>query len=196
MEAKKTLPPLVKEAVGASVAEDEFVPVVLEIGELVPRGSRVEDVEVNSTANPPSEVVDATIMDNSVDKDGEPVIIAEEIAVLEGEDAAAFVEVASAMKLGEYIPVPSYEGHPATVVFGGALPPPQSRASQISPVPGTYQRIEAPPYRTVSDETQPAISVLARAREAKTMARRDDEYILLLFVTRLDDRSVKFVFFE
>lgn len=48
------------------------------------------------------------------------------------------------MKLGVTVAVPSYAGHPGTV-FGGALPPPQSTKSQISPVSGTYQRTEAPP---------------------------------------------------
>jgi len=40
-------------------------------------------------------------------------------------------------KLGEYVAVPAYCGQPGTVVLGGARPPPQSRKSQSSPVPGT-----------------------------------------------------------
>lgn len=40
-------------------------------------------------------------------------------------------------KLGEYVAVPAYCGHPGTVVLGGARPPPQSRRLQSSPVPGT-----------------------------------------------------------
>lgn len=49
------------------------------------------------------------------------------------------------------------------MVLGGARPPPQSRNEQISPLPGSYQIRDAPPYTTVSDDTQPSRSVLARA---------------------------------
>lgn len=40
---------------------------------------------------------------------------------------------------GEYVSVPSYRGHPGTVVLGGALPPPQSSSLHTSPESGTYQ---------------------------------------------------------
>lgn len=45
------------------------------------------------------------------------------------------------------------------MVFGGARPPPQSRKSQSSPVPGTYQIREGPAV----DEVQPERSVRAVA---------------------------------
>lgn len=64
------------------------------------------------------------------------------------------------------------------MVLGGARPPPQSRNSQSSPVPGTYQAREAPAGLETSVDVQPVRSVLARAREAreavkKTVERRD-----------------------
>jgi hypothetical protein len=37
------------------------------------------------------------------------------------------------------VSVPVYNGHPGTLVFGGARPPPQSKGSQIWPVSGSYQ---------------------------------------------------------
>jgi hypothetical protein len=42
-----------------------------------------------------------------------------------------------ARKDGVTVAVPSYPAQPGTVVFGGAVPPPQSRNEHISPVPGT-----------------------------------------------------------
>jgi hypothetical protein len=58
------------------------------------------------------------------------------------------------------------------VVFGGARPPPQSRKSQSSPVPGTYQMRDAPPYATVAEDVQPERSVLAVARAARARRKR------------------------
>lgn len=106
MEAKETVPPFVKEATGADVVEEGFLPVRFEVEEPVPRGRGVVEGEVVSTTIPPSEVDDATMIGTSVDEDDEPVIIAKDAVVLDGEDAA-LVDVASAMKLGEYVPVPS-----------------------------------------------------------------------------------------
>jgi hypothetical protein len=57
--------------------------------------------------------------------------------------AAAPPRVLGSIKMGEYVSVPSYAGHPGTVVLGGARPPPQSRRSQISPESGTYQILVA-----------------------------------------------------
>lgn len=63
--------------------------------------------------------------------------------------------------------MPEYNGQPGTVVLGGALPPPQSRGSQSSPVPGTYQATEAPAGEDISVVVQPTRSVRARAAVAK-----------------------------
>lgn len=71
--------------------------------------------------------------------------------------------------------MPEYCGQPGTVVLGGARPPPQSRNSQSSPVPGTYQAMEAPAGEETSVEVQPVRSVLARAREAREAVRRAAE---------------------
>jgi hypothetical protein len=61
------------------------------------------------------------------------------------ETAAAEPSLNPGKKLGEYVAVPEYSGQPGTVVIGGAIPPPQSRKEQISPVPGTYHSTLAPP---------------------------------------------------
>lgn len=65
-----------------------------------------------------------------------------------------------------------YCGHPGTSVFGGARPPPQSRGSQSSPVPGTYQATEAPAGEDMSVVVQPVRSVLARTVVAKAAVAR------------------------
>ena len=67
--------------------------------------------------------------------------------------------------------VPLYRGQPGTLVAGGAMPPPQSRNSQSSPVPGTYQATLAPAGEDTSVEVQPVRSVLARARLASAAGR-------------------------
>lgn len=67
------------------------------------------------------------------------------VSVVEVVVAGADVDVAvgaptaccPVMNDGLYVAVPSYAAQPGTVVLGGALPPPQSRNAQISPVPGT-----------------------------------------------------------
>lgn len=62
------------------------------------------------------------------------------------------------------------------MVIGGAVPPPQSRKEQISPVPGTYQATEAPAGEDSSVLVQPVRSVLAeteamrRGMSARTVA--------------------------
>lgn len=81
---------------------------------------------------------------------------------------------------GEYVKVPEYCGHPGTVVLGGAVPPPQSRKSQSSPVPGTYQARDAPAGEETSVEVQPTRSVRARANEAKEAATRMLEVYILI----------------
>lgn len=57
--------------------------------------------------------------------------------------AAVAVGPSAAPNPGKYdgvtVSVPVYPPHPGFVVLGGALPPPQSRKEQISPVSGTYQ---------------------------------------------------------
>ena len=58
------------------------------------------------------------------------------------------------------------------MVLGGARPPPQSRNSQSSPVPGTYQAIEAPAGEETSVEVQPDKSVRAKAIEARAAEAR------------------------
>lgn len=58
------------------------------------------------------------------------------------------------------------------MVFGGAVPPPQSRKSQSSPVPGTYQATLAPAGEDTSVEVQPVRSVRARARVARAAGKR------------------------
>ena len=68
--------------------------------------------------------------------------------------------------------VPLYRGQPGTSVLGGARPPPQSRGAQISPVPGTYQAMDAPAGEETSVEVQPLRSVLARARVDRAAGRR------------------------
>ena len=85
--------------------------------------------------------------------------------------------------------VPLYWGQPGTSVLGGARPPPQSRMSQSSPVPGTYpgnsqyegkvakgdraisQAREAPAGEETSVEVQPLRSVFARASAARVAGR-------------------------
>lgn len=81
------------------------------------------------------------------------------------------------MKLGEYVAVPEYSGQPGTVVLTGALPPPQSRKSQISPLPGTYQSMLAPPLAITFEVAQPVRSGLAAERQAKAKSKIV-EYIL------------------
>ena len=71
--------------------------------------------------------------------------------------------------------MPVYCGQPGTEYFGGARPPPQSRKSQSSPVPGTYQAMDAPAGDETSVEVQPVRSVLARATEAKDAAMKTEE---------------------
>ena len=61
-----------------------------------------------------------------------------------------------------------YCGQPGTLYLGGALPPPQSRKSHLSPVPGTYQATEAPAGEDTSVVVQPVKSVLAEARTARS----------------------------
>ena len=58
------------------------------------------------------------------------------------------------------------------MVLGGALPPPQSRKSQSSPVPGTYQATLAPAGEETSVEVQPVRSVRAKASEARDAGTR------------------------
>lgn len=53
--------------------------------------------------------------------------------------AAGRPRVFGSIKRGEYVAVPEYAAQPGTVVLGGARPPPQSRNSHSSPLPGTYQ---------------------------------------------------------
>lgn len=71
------------------------------------------------------------------------------------EETAAEPVSKPAKKLGVTVAVPEYKGQPGTVVMGGAIPPPQSRNEQISPVPGTYQSTLAPPYATTSELVHP-----------------------------------------
>lgn len=68
--------------------------------------------------------------------------------------------------------VPEYRGQPGTLVLGGARPPPQSRKSQSSPVPGTYQAMEAPAGEETSVEVQPVKSVRASATETTAAEAR------------------------
>jgi len=94
-----------EEAVGAEPVRDEFVPVE-EFEGRVATGRKVEAVDVTSTmmessADAEEEAITTT---SSVD-DGAPVMRAVESAVL--EEASAAVDVARAMKLGEYVAVPS-----------------------------------------------------------------------------------------
>jgi hypothetical protein len=76
---------------------------------------------------------------------------------------------------GVTVSVPSYSGHPGTVLLGGARPPPQSINSQISPVSGTYHSSVL--YRVpTSVETQPAMLVRADtlpAKRSRVAVRRD-----------------------
>jgi len=51
--------------------------------------------------------------------------------------------------------------------MGGAVPPPQSRKAQTSPVPGTYQATLAPAGEETSVDVQPVRSVRARASDVK-----------------------------
>jgi hypothetical protein len=90
------------------------------------------------------------------------------------------------MKLGEYVAVPEYSGQPGTVVLTGALPPPQSRKSQISPLPGTYQRTLAPPYAITLEVVQPVRSVLAAESPAKAKSKMIG-YILEFVIQRLSN---------
>ena len=68
--------------------------------------------------------------------------------------------------------VPLYKAHPGTSVLGGAIPPPQSRKSQSSPEPGTYQAMLAPAGEETSVDVQPVRSVRAKARVATTAGSR------------------------
>lgn len=94
---------------------------------------------------------------------------------------------------GEYVDVPLYCGQPGTSVLGGAVPPPQSRKSQSSPVPGTYQARLAPAGEETSVEVQPVRSVRARARVARQAGRRKKEenmvdgFVLIEVVVMLSD---------
>lgn len=77
--------------------------------------------------------------------------------------------------------VPLYNGQPGTSVFGGAIPPPQSRKSHSSPVPGTYQARLAPAGEETSVLVQPLRSVLARTkgrREAEARIRVDRDMLV------------------
>ena len=68
--------------------------------------------------------------------------------------------------------VPLYKAHPGTSVLGGAIPPPQSRKSQSSPEPGTYQAMLAPAGEETSVDVQPVRSVRAKARPARAAESR------------------------
>lgn len=67
--------------------------------------------------------------------------------------------------------MPVYNGQPGTEDLGGALPPPQSKKAQISPVPGTYQAREAPAGEETSVDVQPVRSV--RAVVGRNSTRRE-----------------------
>jgi len=83
--------------------------------------------------------------------------------------------------------VPLYSGHPGTSVFGGAVPPPQSRKSQSSPVPGTYQARLAPAGEETSVEVQPVRSVRAKASAARVAGRTMNlKKAMLLIVVYFD----------
>ena len=75
--------------------------------------------------------------------------------------------------------MPEYWGQPGTVVFGGALPPPQSKGSQSSPVPGTYQATEAPAGEVRSVVVQPVRSVLAETEVVRMWKRRSEREELI-----------------
>lgn len=81
--------------------------------------------------------------------------------------------------------MPEYAAQPGTVVLGGALPPPQSRNSQSSPVPGTYHAMLAPAGEETSVDVQPERSVLAKAMEAREAARR----MLVVYILVFEDWS-------
>lgn len=73
------------------------------------------------------------------------------------------------------------------------MPPPQSRKSHSSPVPGTYQAMEAPAGLETSVEVQPTRSVLARAREAREAVKRTVERRDILVVVLFEQMCMLFV---
>ena len=68
---------------------------------------------------------------------------------------------------------------------GGAIPPPQSRKSHISPVPGTYQATLAPAGEETSVEVQPVRSVRARARVARAAGKMRKESMIAVELVML-----------
>ena len=65
------------------------------------------------------------------------------------------------------------------MVFGGALPPPQSKGAQSSPVPGTYQATEAPAGEVRSVVVQPVRSVFAETEVVRMWKRRSEREELI-----------------
>ena len=114
-----------------------------------------------------------------ITSDGDVVLAATDAV----EETAAEASSNPAKKLGVTVAVPEYNGQPGTVVMGGAIPPPQSRNEQISPVPGTYQSTLAPPNAITSELVQPWRSVLAVATAAHAR-RKMLERILIVLVLR------------
>jgi hypothetical protein len=89
------------------------------------------------------------------------------------------------VKHGRYeaddVKVPEYNGHPGTVVLGGARPPPQSRGSQISPVSGSMLWRGPSPHwvrvrRSNSHEERAGV---VRVRRVRVRVRKRS--ILILF---------------
>lgn len=99
----------------------------------------------------------------------EPVTTTDSAELVDEAPVAEAAAPNPGKKLGEYVAVPAYCGQPGTVVLGGARPPPQSRKSQSSPVPGTYQISEGPAV----EDVQPERSVRAVVRVKRVEIRRE-----------------------